>query len=128
MRALRAGDARALGALMREAQARFDRDVAPACPSQLTMPLLHALLDHPPFAPLVWGGKGVGSQGDGTAQVVWRALARSSCGVCRASGATPSSKCHGGETSTAPGSFFTLFLSPCPCGERRRRRRRGFCF
>jgi len=41
---LRAGDARALGALMAEAQARFDRDMAPACPEQLTMPLLHALL------------------------------------------------------------------------------------
>ena len=72
---LRAGDARALGALMVEAQARFDRDMQPACPEQLTMPLLHALLGHGPLQPLVWGGKGVGSQGDGSAQLLCRSKA-----------------------------------------------------
>jgi galactokinase len=70
--ALAAGDAAGLGAVMREGQARFDRDVAPACPSELAAPRLHALLAHPACAELAWGGKGVGSQGDGAAQLVCR--------------------------------------------------------
>lgn len=51
-----------LGALMREAQAAFDARAAPLCPSQLTAPVLHAVLSHPPIQPLIHGGKGVGSQ------------------------------------------------------------------
>src|SRR5512147_1363463 len=39
--ALRAGDAPRLGALMTEAQQAFDRYLQPACPSQLTAPVLH---------------------------------------------------------------------------------------
>jgi len=70
--ALTAGDARQLGVLMTEAQAVFDRDVAPACPSELTAPRLHALLADPIVRQLTWGGKGVGSQGDGAAQFVCR--------------------------------------------------------
>jgi len=35
------GDAEGLGKLMFEAQAQFDKLACPACPSQLTMPLLH---------------------------------------------------------------------------------------
>jgi len=70
--ALEAGDARRLGAAMIEAQERFDRDVAPACPSELTAPHLHAVLAHPAARELAWGGKGVGSQGDGSAQLVCR--------------------------------------------------------
>jgi hypothetical protein len=69
--AVEKGDARALGALMREAQERFDRDVAPACP-ELAAPRLHEVLAHPAVAELAFGGKGVGSQGDGAAQVVCR--------------------------------------------------------
>jgi galactokinase len=70
--ALEAGDAAAVGALMTEAQARFDRDVAPACPSELHAPRLHALLTDVTVRALTWGGKGVGSQGDGAAQLVCR--------------------------------------------------------
>jgi galactokinase len=70
--AVRAGDAPALGALMREAQARFDADVAPASPAELAAPALHAVLEHPAARELAWGGKGVGSQGDGSAQLVCR--------------------------------------------------------
>eukprot|EP00048_Salpingoeca_helianthica_P021321 m.11622 g.11622 ORF g.11622 m.11622 type:complete len:681 (-) comp5834_c0_seq1:31-2073(-) len=70
--AFRAGDAARLGALMTEAQAHFDRLACPACPSQLTMPLLHTLLALPSIQPLIFGGKGVGSQGDGTAQLLCR--------------------------------------------------------
>jgi galactokinase len=66
-----AGDARALGALMTEAQDVFDRLVAPACP-ELAAPRLHEVLGHPAVRELGWGAKGVGSQGDGTAQVLAR--------------------------------------------------------
>jgi mevalonate kinase len=66
------GDAAALGALMTEAQAVFDRLVAPGCPAELTAPRLHAALAHPALDGLVWGGKGVGSQGDGTVQFLAR--------------------------------------------------------
>jgi UTP-glucose-1-phosphate uridylyltransferase/mevalonate kinase len=68
--ALKAGDGQRLGTLMTEAQAFFDRYATPACPEELTAPVLHRVLGHAPVAPHVWGGKGVGSQGDGTAQFV----------------------------------------------------------
>ena len=57
---------------MNEAQATFDRLVAPACPAELTAPKLHQVLAYPPIQELIWGGKGVGSQGDGSAQFVVR--------------------------------------------------------
>jgi len=69
--AVERGDARALGALMTEAQETFDRLVSPAS-VELVAPRLHAVLDHPAVRDLSWGGKGVGSQGDGSAQVVAR--------------------------------------------------------
>lgn len=70
--AVQRGDAAALGALMRAAQELFDRDVAPACPQELAAPRLHALLRDELVRALTWGGKGVGSQGDGAAQLVCR--------------------------------------------------------
>jgi UTP-glucose-1-phosphate uridylyltransferase/mevalonate kinase len=75
MDALRASDAARLGALMVEAQAFFDRYAAPACPEELTAPVLHRVLNYAPLQPHVWGGKGVGSQGDGTAQFLARSQA-----------------------------------------------------
>jgi len=66
--ALQAGDAQKLGQLMTKAQAEFDRYLIPACSQQLTAPVLHQLLNYEPIQPYVLGGKGVGSQGDGTAQ------------------------------------------------------------
>ncbi len=71
-KALRAGDAERIGALMTEAQAAFDRHLQPACPSQLTAPVLHKVLAYEPLQPHVYGGKGVGSQGDGTVQFIAR--------------------------------------------------------
>jgi UTP-glucose-1-phosphate uridylyltransferase/mevalonate kinase len=68
--AVRDGDAKRLGELMVHAQKQFDEYVAPACPAQLTSPVLHKVLNHEPLQPYVYGGKGVGSQGDGTAQFV----------------------------------------------------------
>lgn len=68
-----AGDARALGGLMIEAQGIFDELVAPACP-ELKAPKLHEVLSHPALDKLAWGAKGVGSQGDGCAQIVARGV------------------------------------------------------
>lgn len=68
--AIQLGDAQLLGALMTKAQAEFDRHLIPACSSQLTAKKLHLLLHHEPLKPYIFGGKGVGSQGDGTAQLI----------------------------------------------------------
>lgn len=70
--ALRRGDRRVVGSLMTEAQRMFDRYAAPTCPDQLSAPVLHRALTHPSVAPLVLGGKGVGSQGDGSVQFLAR--------------------------------------------------------
>jgi galactokinase len=70
--ALRGGNGERLGALMSEAQAAFDRFAAPACPEELTAPVLHRVLGYDPLRPFTWGGKGVGSQGDGAVQFVAR--------------------------------------------------------
>ena len=73
--ALQASDAERLGALMREAQDFFDHYATPACPEELTAPALHKVLNYDPLQPHIWGGKGVGSQGDGTAQFICRSQA-----------------------------------------------------
>ncbi|MEW6578753.1 MAG: sugar phosphate nucleotidyltransferase [Chloroflexota bacterium] len=73
--ALKAGDGEQLGALMVEAQQFFDRYATPACPEELTAPVLHRVLAYEPLKPHIWGGKGVGSQGDGTAQFIARSEA-----------------------------------------------------
>jgi len=70
--ALEAGDVEQLGALMVEAQGFFDRYATPACPEELTAPVLHRVLDYAPLRAHIAGGKGVGSQGDGTAQFLCR--------------------------------------------------------
>ena len=59
-----------LGKLMGEAQTFFDRYATPVYPEELTAPVLHKVLEHEPLEPHIWGGKGVGSQGDGTAQFI----------------------------------------------------------
>jgi len=73
--ALQAGNGERLGALMVEAQGFFDRYATPACPEELTAPVLHRILSYEPLQPHIWGGKGVGSQGDGTAQFIARSEA-----------------------------------------------------
>jgi len=72
VQALQEGDTQRLGLLMSEAQAAFDRYALPACPEQLTAPILHQLLHYEPLLPHIWGGKGIGSQGDGAAQLLAR--------------------------------------------------------
>lgn len=72
MDALVDADGQRLGELMVEAQENFDRYATPACPGELTAPVLHKVLTYEPLKPHIWGGKGVGSQGDGTAQFIAR--------------------------------------------------------
>jgi UTP-glucose-1-phosphate uridylyltransferase len=67
---MREGNMEGLGALMSEAQGNFDRLAGPACPEELTAPKLHQVLNHAAVKPYVYGGKGIGSQGDGTAQLL----------------------------------------------------------
>jgi galactokinase len=67
---LQLGNAEQLGHLMTEAQTQFDQYILPACPEELTAPLLHQILNYPPLQAYIYGGKGVGSQGDGTAQFI----------------------------------------------------------
>ena len=56
--ALQAGDAARLGELMVESQSFFDRYATPACPEELTSPVLHRVLAHEALKPHIWGGKG----------------------------------------------------------------------
>ena len=65
------GDAESLGRLMTEAEAVFDEKVVPMSPA-LKSPKLHSVLQDPDIQPLVWGGKGVGSHGDGSVQFLAR--------------------------------------------------------
>lgn len=62
------GDAEALGKLMIGAQTLFDQAVAPMCLEELTSPKLHEVLADPIIKQWTYGGKGVGSQGDGSVQ------------------------------------------------------------
>ncbi len=77
--AIERGDAAALGKLMREAQALFDSKLGPSSPEELAAPRLHRLLAHAPLGELIHGGKGVGSQGDGTAQLLCRGEEERAC-------------------------------------------------
>lgn len=64
------GDAQKLGELMKEAQALFDEKVRPMCPDQLESPVLHSVLNDETVLKLTYGAKGVGSQGDGSVQML----------------------------------------------------------
>ncbi len=68
--ALKKGNAEQIGKLMQHAQAEFDKYISPACPSQLTAPILHKVLNYKPIQKLILGGKVVGSQGDGSVQLI----------------------------------------------------------
>jgi UTP-glucose-1-phosphate uridylyltransferase/mevalonate kinase len=65
---LEESDPEKLGEIMVEAQEYFDRYATPVCPEELSSPKLHKVLKHPALQAHIYGGKGVGSQGDGSAQ------------------------------------------------------------
>ena len=67
---IKKGYVRKLGKLMSYSQRLFDKYVSPVCPSELSAPLLHDILNDPFIKKYSYGGKGVGSQGDGTAQLI----------------------------------------------------------
>jgi len=90
--ALEAGDADRLGELMTRAQRLFDAQVAPHSP-HLASPRLHAVLELPGLERWTTGGKGVGSQGDGTAQLVARDAAARDAAVAHITRHFPAMRC-----------------------------------
>ncbi|MCR4939973.1 MAG: hypothetical protein K5930_07705 [Treponemataceae bacterium] len=64
------GDNEAFGRLMIEFQENFDKKIAPACPTELKAPVLHSILNDKTLKNWTFGAKGVGSQGDGTVQLL----------------------------------------------------------
>src|SRR3990167_9451147 len=67
--AIEKGDSEALGKLLTKAQAIFDEAAMPLC-DNLKSEKLHKVLSDPTVKEFVYGGKGVGSQGDGSIQFV----------------------------------------------------------
>ncbi len=65
------GNAEALGKLMIEAEELFERYITPMSPA-LQAPKLHEVLHDPNIQSMVYGGKGVGSHGDGSVQFLAR--------------------------------------------------------
>lgn len=71
--AVEGGDAKWVGRLMKYAQEQFDERLGKYC-EELRAPRLHEVLAEPKIQELVYGGKGVGSQGDGCAQLVCKGI------------------------------------------------------
>ena len=68
------GNVQALGQLMTEAEEQFDKYITPMSPA-LAAPKLNQVLRDPNIQPLIYGGKGVGSHGDGSVQFLARNVA-----------------------------------------------------
>ena len=64
------GDVQGVGEMMNRAQENFDNKIAPACPAELQSPVLHGVLKDDFIISKSYGRKGVGSQGDGSVQVL----------------------------------------------------------
>lgn len=64
------GEIEKLGQLMNKAQQDFDKYVSIACKDELTSPVLHSVLNDAYIISHSYGRKGVGSQGDGTVQIL----------------------------------------------------------
>jgi UTP-glucose-1-phosphate uridylyltransferase/galactokinase len=71
-KAIESGDSERIGQLMQESQRIFDEKVAPASPEELKAVKLHTILNDQRIRKFVWGGKGIGSQGDGSVQFIAR--------------------------------------------------------
>jgi UTP-glucose-1-phosphate uridylyltransferase/mevalonate kinase len=68
--AIAEGNTEQIGKLMTEAQQLFDTYAAPLSPIELQSPTLHKVLSNLDIKQWTSGGKGVGSQGDGTVQFI----------------------------------------------------------
>ena len=64
------GSAKAIGEIMTLSQGYFDEYLAITSPEELSAPILHEVLSMREISPFIYGGKGVGSGGDGTAQLI----------------------------------------------------------
>ena len=71
IRFLAEGNCESLGSLMTEAEELFDKYITPMSPA-LNAPKLRQVLHDPKIQPLIYGGKGVGSHGDGSVQFLVR--------------------------------------------------------
>lgn len=87
------GDAAKSGQLMTQAQQDFDELVAPHSPRELESPLLHKVLEFDAITEHIYGGKGVGSQGDGTAQFVARSEEDRDAAMAKIAAAFPQMQC-----------------------------------
>ena len=74
LRAIELGDAEKLGAVCTAAQATFMNAAKHLCPSELSAPIMHDAIRRieETLPHLIYGAKGVGSQGDGAVQFVCR--------------------------------------------------------
>ena len=68
------GDSERVGKLMVLAQEEFDKYAAPLSPIALESPVLHKVLSDDKIRQWTFGGKGVGSQGDGTVQFIAKSM------------------------------------------------------
>ena len=68
--AIQSGNVNSLASCMRDAQSSFNRCAVPNCPSQLTAPLLNNIINDIHLQQLTLAIKGVGSQGDGSVQML----------------------------------------------------------
>lgn len=68
--AISSGNAEKIGNLMTKAQHLFDKYAGPISPTGLKSPILHKVLNDENVQQYTYGGKGVGSQGDGTVQFI----------------------------------------------------------
>jgi len=67
---LKTGNVKKIGEIMTKSQISFDTFLAPYCLEELTTPKLHKVIQYEKIQDLMFGAKGVGSQGDGTAQIL----------------------------------------------------------
>jgi len=72
VKCLKIGDFKTLGSLMKQSQYNFDQYLTSYCPKELIAPKLHSILYESSIQDLMYGAKGVGSQGDGSAQILTR--------------------------------------------------------
>lgn len=77
---------------MKSSQRNFDAMIAPNN-SQLASPMLHRVLSLPSIQEHIYGGKCVGSGGDGTAQLVARSAADREVAMEKISAAFPQMRC-----------------------------------